>query len=154
MNKNNSLITLLFGLVLFSCNKDKELNRESEPEFVYSIVGEWEWYSSYFYGEEHLPENTGIDLSLTFVKNDSLIVIENSDTVFKAEYFIKKEIDDYGDEIDVLYLNSDTTFSTEPTVFIIGPGFDRYIIRHLTDTLTLKEYYYIDGFHSFKRKMK
>jgi len=154
MNKNNLLVTLLLGLGLFSCNKDKELNPEQEPETVYSIVGEWEWYSSYFYGYEHLRENTGIDFYLSFVGNDSVIVIENSDTVFKAEYYIKTEIDDYGDEIDVLYFNTDTTFSTKPIVFIIGSGFDRYIIRHLTDTLLLKEYYYIDSFHSFKRKKK
>ncbi len=154
MNRNNFILFLYLGLTLFSCSKDKdkEFNPEQEQDTVYSIVGEWEWYSSFFYGCEHTPENDGIDFSLCFGRNDTVIIVENSDTVFKAEYLIEKETDDYGKEIDVLHFISDTVFSTNPTIFIIGPQFDRYIIRHLTDTLELKEYYFTDGGHLFKRK--
>jgi hypothetical protein len=154
MIRNNFLLLLYLVLTLFSCSKDKDkdLDLEQKQDTVYSIIGEWEWYSSYFYGYEHTPENDRINFSLFFAGNDTVIIIENSDTVFKAEYLIEKEIDDYGKEIDVLHFISDTIFCTDPAIFNIGPQFDRYIIRYLTDTLKLKEYYFIDGFHSFKRK--
>lgn len=149
MKRNKSFLTAILVLVLFSCKKDIQPSHEKVTD--YTIVGNWEWCSSYFYGNEHLPENTGIQFSLYFGTNDSVLIIENSDTVFKAKYILQKEFDEYGTEIDVLSFISDTCYSTKPTVFAIGPRFDRYIIKQLTDTLKLKEYYFIDGFHTFHR---
>ena len=157
MKKTWLVLFVVFGLVIISCDNESEmeLDNRPKPEKHYTIIGEWIWlwncdsYSSYS------PETTGISICLNFVRNDSVIVIENSDTVFKAEYYIRKEETDlFGKEVDVLYLNSDKVFATQPpTFFIASPLFDRYIILSLTDTLSLHEYS-LDGFCTFKRKIK
>ncbi|MFC2104317.1 hypothetical protein ACFLS4_03080 [Bacteroidota bacterium] len=159
MRKIGLLLFLLFGLAIISCDNENEQEFESQPETErhYTLMGEWIWLGSGggFDGETYYtPENTGINLSLTFLRKDSALIIENSDTVFKAEYYVRKE-NKYGREMDILYFNSDTVYGTIPGFFfIVPPEINYFLIWSLTDTLELADDC-CDGFgHTFKRNTK
>lgn len=155
MKKNQLIIVLLFSLAIFSCKKEKELKHEPEPEVEYSIIGKWIWLGSSggYDGDSYTPESTGNTLSLTFTQTDSIFIVANSDTVIKAPYIIKKEVNLITPtEADVIHINCDTVFSTQGGYFIVTPEvFNRFVIRYLKDTLRISEDCCDCYGHTFKR---
>lgn len=150
------LITiLLLGLTIYSCKK--EIVSAPKPTKEFSIIGEWNWKESGggFDGDCFTPENTGNTLSMTF-QQDSVIIVANSDTVIKADYFIEKaECTICVEEMDILYINYDTIFSTQEGYFIVAPElFNHFVVFSLTDTLRLYEDCYDCYIHFFTRKLK
>ena len=154
----NKLITFIFILAIFSCsnNDEPELNPEPQPEKHYTLVGEWEWLGSSggWDGDSYTPENTGNNLSLSFSRKGSAIVMENMDTVLISKFYQKKEVLYLNIESNVLYFDCDSGFATNGGYFIIGPElFYRFVISYLTDTMFIYEADVSDGYgHTFKRK--
>jgi hypothetical protein len=134
---------LLFGLVIYSCKKEKVFN--PEPQIEYSIIGEWIWKLSCggFGGDCFTPENTGNTLSITFTQDDSVIIVANSDTVIEANYLVRKgKGENYitSDEKDIIYINCDTAFTTQEGYFLVAPeNLNRFVIISLNDTLSLQD---------------
>jgi len=152
MRTNNLIIIVLIGLVLFSCNKETDLNPELEKS--YSIVGEWIWFQSYSgWAGSFTPESTETTFTLSITRNDRIFIIENSDTILQTNYYIRNEESYlYSEKVDFLFINCDTTFTTDPTFFVFIPQLiDRFIIRSLTDTLYLVEDYFDGSSHQFAR---
>lgn len=152
--KKTILILLLFGLSIFSCNdeNEKEIELNTEPEKIYSIIGEWIWLKSYggFSGHTlETPENTGVNSTLIFSNNDTVIIIENSDTINVLEYYLSRE-ESYihFKEYNCLTINYKFRISGMDSIITLPM---RYLIENLTDTLTLAEDVY-DGFgHQYVR---
>ncbi|MBI9056122.1 MAG: hypothetical protein JEY96_20035 [Bacteroidales bacterium] len=152
MRTNNLIFILLIGLVLFSCDRDTEPNPELDKN--YSIVGEWIWFSSYSgWAGSYTPESTETKLSLSFTRNDKIVIIENLDTILQTNYYISNEESYiYNEKVDFLYINCDSVLTTEPSFFVIAPpDLNRLIIRSLTDTLYLVEDAFDGSGHHFAR---
>lgn len=151
MRKIN-LLLLFSGLLIISCNDENESVPNPEPVKTYSIMGEWFWLESYggFAGDQlETPENTGINRRLIFTKNDTVIIVENSDTINVLKYYLSREQSYiHFKEYDCLTINYKYRLSgTDSTITIPM----RYLIVKLTDTLSLTEDVY-DGFgHQYIR---
>ena len=156
MKKTSLIIILLFGIVIYSCDKkiipDPEPIPEPEPE--YSIVGEWEWISSYDgWDGGYSTDTMDLSISINFKPNDSLILTDNQNTIFEASYLIRTEDSTmFGNNVDVLYINSDSSYIPESGILYIVPNtYDHFFIRKLTDTLWIAEDCYDCGGHALIR---
>jgi len=151
----NRLITFIFILTFFSCNNSEPaLNPEPQPEKHYSLVGEWEWIRSYcFWDVIYNPEITNNEITLSFKRNGKFIFVENTDTILQSNYFFIYEYSIlFNEETDILYIESDSLFTHNDGFYII-PGYNRFFITYLTDTLHFMEADVYDGCeHRFKRK--
>jgi hypothetical protein len=136
---------LSVSLLMISCNDD------NEPE-IFDIYGNWAWVKSFggYTGSDlRTPENTGTSRTMSFLKNDTVIITLNGDTVQVTDYFLSREESMLlNDTFDFLTINY--RFITAEAETIIMPM--RYMIQQLTDTLALDEDVY-DGYgHLFIRK--
>jgi hypothetical protein len=162
MRNNWLVLFVFFGLALISCDNESEMESEPKPRSEYerntSLIGEWKWQRSYNgWGGEYTPEETDTELFLTFMRNDS-VIIENSNTIFKAEYYVKKDSSWYTSDItNFLYIKIDTAFQTKPFGFFIitsEPPDNRFIIQLSPNALKLLEECFDCSDHTFKRISK
>ena len=160
MRKTWLVLFVVFGLVIISCDNESEMELEPKPESerINSFIGEWIWQRSYNgWSGEYTPDDTDTELFLTFIRNDS-VIIENSNTIFKAEYYVKENYSWYTSDIqDFLYIKIDTAFQTKPFGFFIitpEPPFNRFILEHSPNTLELREECFDCSTHTFIRNSK
>ena len=151
--RKTSFILLAFGLSMLSCDNEsgEDIVLESKTKKYYTLVGEWKWFetSGGYGGDSYFtPENTGNTLSLTFIRNGQLIIIENYDTTFVTDCFVTRVKDE---PKDYLTINCDIVYSMFGTLMLPS----RYFIVSLTDTLYIYEANWSDGYgHKFKRAIK
>ncbi|OFX24346.1 MAG: hypothetical protein A2041_09760 [Bacteroidetes bacterium GWA2_31_9b] len=151
--KKMCFILLTFGYSILSCDNEigEDIKPESKTEKYFTLVGEWKGFETYggYGGDSYFtPENTDNILSLTFIRNGQLIIIENYDPTFVTDCFATKVNDEPN---DYLTINSDIIYSMFGTLMLPS----RHFIVSLTDTLNIYEANWSDGYgHRFKRTTK
>jgi hypothetical protein len=145
MKKTVLLAITAVMLTCMSCQKEKDpTNRDK-------IAGEWIWIKSYggmTGGEILTPENTGIEKTMTFFKNDTVEITENGQLAEKTNYFVSKEKSQLFNDLHD-FVTIDYKYPLSDTVITVSM---RYIIQKLTDTLLLKDDV-VDGYgHLYVRK--
>jgi len=138
---------ILCGIILMimSCSKDNE-----ELSVERKIIGKWNWLESNggMTGNSHYtPENTGDERKMIFLKDKTVYIILNGDTIHTTNYFTSRENSILlGDEFDFLTINY--KYELPDTIIYIPI---RYMIREITDELKLDEDVY-DGYgHRYER---
>jgi|WetSurMetagenome_2_1015567.scaffolds.fasta_scaffold82324_2 hypothetical protein len=143
--KCSFLISIILVALLFtSCEKDDTDNQDK-------ITGEWVWIKSYggmTGGEVLTPANTGIEKTITFFRNDTVVITENGTTADKTDYFLSREKSNLFHDIHN-FVTINYKYQLQDTVITLSM---RYIIQKLTDTLVLEDDV-VDGYgHTYVKK--